>query len=187
MRSVTINYQTSYMPPYSKAIKLYKNILNDFYKNEPGFKKIQLKSRNTIDIYHELADYLEANHFNYTISNFCYNNPNPFRKNSDYPADNTFVIFNSIKRINDNYSLTIAFVAGYTNYNNYSGSIHVYIDNDIVDDNNEKSNSYQNISIDPDIMEQYVSKIMPPEFDDIIKKYDMKCVGLNIIKRENED
>ena len=33
MRSVTINYQTSFMP-YLKAIKLYKNILNDFYKNE---------------------------------------------------------------------------------------------------------------------------------------------------------
>lgn len=187
MRSVTINYQTSFMP-YSKAIKLYKNILNDFYKNEPGFKKIQLKSRNTIDIYHELADYLEANHFNDTISNFCYNNPNPFLKKSDDPGDNTFVIFNSIKRISNNCSLTIAFVAGYTNYNNYSGSIHVYIDNDIVDDNNEKSNSYQNISIDPDIINQEItSKIMPAEFDDIIKKYNMECVGLNIIKREDED
>ena len=194
MKSVAINYQTSYMS-YSKAIKLYKNILNDIYKNEPDYEKICFKSRKTDDINNELIEYF-LNHEN--INDSILNKYNDAHSND---SKNSFcILFESTKTVSikADMSLSISFICTCNN----KCYVHIYIRgpvNTLIDDNKE---SYQCISINPEII-QLIPNVINNEIDnllesytiqfnsdlindipDIFKKYSMKCIGCTLTYKD---
>ena len=188
MKNVAINYQTDFMP-YSRAIRIFKNMLNDIFKNEPGYEKIRFKSRKTDDINNELIDYFNKHKsFKDTINFYTNNDLND-------PEEPFCILFQSDTNISDNTHLSLDLVCTCSN----ECYVHAFI-NSPIDTISDSEGSYQCISINPEIiqlipnviddtvdkfLDSYIMRVNPNSINDIpdvFKKYNMKCVGLSIMR-----
>ena len=192
MKKAQISYQTDFMP-YSRAIRVYRNILNDVYKNEPGYEKIYFKSRKTVDINNELIDYF-INHkkINDTISNYINNDLG----DPENPFSLTFVSY-KYSPINIYLSISLNYAVNNKSY------VHAYMSGPIGNIVIINKKAYNVISINceiiqliPTIIDNIADKLLESyiilpnpslinddnNIPDLFKKYNMKCVGLSIMK-----
>ena len=183
MKRTVINYQTSFMP-YSKGIRLFKNILNDIFKNEPGYEKIHFKSRKTDDIDNELIDYFK--HHGYLNERISFhldelNNPTFPLRVSYMPSKEKFL--SAELYYEGNRVCVHIFLEG--SLDDTKDSYYVIAINSalvqslpiIIDNETDKVLKDYRFSLDPGLVDN--------DLPGIFKKYSLYCTKAVIIKEED--
>ena len=184
MKRAAINYQTDFMP-YSKAIRVFKNILNDVFKKEQGYEKIHFHSRKTDEINNEMMAYFS--HHGHE-SNICF-----ILSDLNEPAWPFCVSFTP----NNSRDKTLSLELYYDARNKCC--VHAFMHGPILSTNDGK----YILSINNDIS-QSMPILIDSETDEILKryvlnpnpnilgnipsvfeKYNLKCTGVSIMKEED--